>query len=44
MDSPGRAMHVPVDSRFISQRSNAAAQSCTSRPLPFGLREPHAVE
>ena len=44
MDFPRHATHVPVDPRFISRRSSAAAQSCTSRPLPLDLREPHAVE
>ena len=44
MDYPRHATHVLVDPRFISRRSSAAAQSCTSRPLPLVLREPHAVE
>ena len=44
MDSPRHATHVLVEPRFISRRSSAAAQSCTSRPLPLVLREPHAVE
>ena len=39
MDSTRHATHVLVDSRFISRRLSAAAQSCTSRPLPLVLRE-----
>ena len=44
MESPRHATHVLVDPRFISRRPSAAAQSCTSRPHPLVLREPHAVE
>ena len=40
----GRGPATPRTCWFISRRSNAAAQTCTSRPLPLVLQEPHAVE